>query len=878
MLVYLADQADLSAAAALGDWNARGAGVVAALQAQASQTQAPLLDALRARGLAPRPYWIVNAIAVRGDQALAEWLANLQAVGVVAPNRVHTLEMEPASAAPDGQASPAWGLARIGVPDVWAIWGVRGAGTVVANLDTGVTLTHTALLGSYRGWSPTGLSHDYNWFDAVGVPPAASPIDVDGHGTHTMGTLVGGPAGSYSALGVAPQAKWIAVRACLGLFCSDEALLQGAQWILAPTDLAGRAPRPDLRPHIVSNSWGKLGDDTWYVGYVTAWNAAGIFSAFAAGNSGLLAGCGSSTTPGNYSASFSVGATDSEDEIADFSSRGPAGDGLLKPDVAAPGVAVPSAWPDGSVELLNGTSMAAPHVAGLAALLWSANPTLIGDLPATKTILTSSAMPIPTAECGLGGAAVPNNVYGWGRVNARQAVAAARVDVPWLAVPPRVSLPAYGSKTVEIALDARQVSAPGVYTARILVARAGGLLPIPVTFAVLAAPSTTLLTGRLTDHWQGSGVYGTVLIDPGPLVQTDSAGHFTATLPLSSYRLTASAHGYLSAATAISLTRPSAANLALMPNLPHVQAATPSISATLAFGERAQVPIAIANLGTQLLSMTAQVPPLEWALEINGEPGAALFDLSAMPAISLTDDMVHPEPLSLGFEVPINGMVVSQLYLSSNGWVSALPPGSPAPWAHCFPSASVPRGTLAPFWTDLDPSAGGAVRAGPIDGETYVVSFESVPLWQEAPSPEAPAFTFQLVLKASGQVEYRYGTMGSPPAQWSVGMGFDGQRGQGLACYKSPTELGGKLWRMHNQPLPGLWLTSTPTSVTVAPGTATTITAVLSGFGHVAWQPGPFSGVLRLTTNDPSQPALDLAASVIAGPPPHTLRFPLLRR
>src|SRR5262249_8304067 len=155
------------------------------------------------------------------------------------------LALEPASSAPAGLDDPAWGIEQIGAPNVWSDWGVRGAGITVANLDTGVSYTHTALLHAYRGWSPSGVSHDYNWYDPAGDPPSPSPIDAAGHGTHTMGTMVGGPAGGYSDLGVAPTARWIAVRGCEGLFCEDDALIQGAQWLLAPTNLAGHDPRPD---------------------------------------------------------------------------------------------------------------------------------------------------------------------------------------------------------------------------------------------------------------------------------------------------------------------------------------------------------------------------------------------------------------------------------------------------------------------------------------------------------------------------------------------------------------------------------------------------------------------------------------------------------
>ena len=159
-------------------------------------------------------------------------------------------------------------------PQAWAL-GFDGTGIIVGSMDTGVRHTHEAVTARYRGIvapPDPGNIHDYNWYD--GYLASTTPIDQNGHGSHTMGTIVGGAAGGYSALGVAPGAKWIAARACAGLFCSDVALIKAAQWMLAPTNSAGTSPRPDLRPHIISNSWGKNGTDPWYLGYVTAWNAA----------------------------------------------------------------------------------------------------------------------------------------------------------------------------------------------------------------------------------------------------------------------------------------------------------------------------------------------------------------------------------------------------------------------------------------------------------------------------------------------------------------------------------------------------------------------------------------------------------------------------
>ncbi|HWH24306.1 MAG TPA: S8 family serine peptidase, partial [Candidatus Limnocylindria bacterium] len=308
-----------------------------------------------------------------------------------------------------------WGIDRIGAPQLWSL-GVTGTGIVVGNIDSGVQYDHPALVGQYRGrLSGGGYNHDFNWYDPTGTCTGA-PCDNNGHGTHTMGTIVGDD-GSTNQIGVAPGARWIAAKGCEGVSCSRTHLLKSAQWILAPCPIgtAPGAPACDAskRPHVVNNSWGGGPGNDWYLSMVNAWAAAGIMPVFANGNEGPA--CSTSGSPGDYGQSYSAGAFESSNEIAYFSSRGPSAFGGIKPDIAAPGANIRSSTPGGGYAAFDGTSMAAPHVAGAVALLWSASPPLRGDIGATRGLLDGAAIDVNQTTCG--GTAAKNNVWGEGRLD-----------------------------------------------------------------------------------------------------------------------------------------------------------------------------------------------------------------------------------------------------------------------------------------------------------------------------------------------------------------------------------------------------------------------------------------------------------------------------
>jgi len=211
--------------------------------------------------------------------------------------------------------------------------------------------------------------------------------------------------------------------------------LECFEFFFAPYPLGGNSRsdgRPDLAPHIVNNSWSCTGDEGCsgeeFLDAVKAMKVAGTMVVVAAGNEGP--GCGSvAEPPAIYSGEvLTVGAYNHyTKDIAYFSSFGPsAWNGKLAPNVVGPGIAVRSAVSTGtsSYDRKDGTSMAAPHVAGVVALLWSAKPELIGKIDETIEILQATAVPMKgkTSCPGFPGANIPNAVFGYGMVNAYNAV------------------------------------------------------------------------------------------------------------------------------------------------------------------------------------------------------------------------------------------------------------------------------------------------------------------------------------------------------------------------------------------------------------------------------------------------------------------------
>ena len=418
VVVSLRDHADLSGVTAPAR-PARLRTVVRTLRAVAERDQAPLttrLDQWRALGTVAsyQPLWVVNAVTVTATRPVIEAIAARSDVAAVTPDRI---DLVPSTTATGPN------LTTMRVPEVWD-QGDTGSGVVVATLDSGADLTHADLESRWRGGTDS-------WFDPYGQHPDL-PVDLSGHGTGTLGAIVGGDA-SGTAVGVAPGATWIAARVFddRGV-TTTTAVHQAFQWLLDPD----HDPATADAPQVVNASWSigsAPGCDLTFQPDVQALTTAGILPVFAAGNFGSAPG--SSVSPANYPESLAVGALAGADTVLGSSSRGPSTCGGRTgpyPDVVAPGQDILTTDRFGLYQVASGTSMAAPQVAGALALLLAAHPGLTADQQ--RDLVTRSAVDL--------GQPGNDGDTGHGRVDVRAAFDLATTPAPDFAV---TAHPTFGS-------------------------------------------------------------------------------------------------------------------------------------------------------------------------------------------------------------------------------------------------------------------------------------------------------------------------------------------------------------------------------------------------------------------------------------------------
>jgi len=439
VIVTLRDQVDAA------DYAGRRPALLAALRRTAARTQPEVLAQVDGP---VRRFWIVNGFALRATPAEIGVLAADPEVATVDLDRpVRVAEARTASVLqpfPDAGEGD-WGLEASGVRRAWQRFGVTGRDVRVGSIDTGVDAGHPDLRGKVVAWR-----------DFIGGAP--QPYDDNGHGTHTIGTMVGGRAGG-APIGVAPGARVVVAKAIADNGVGPgSALLAAAEWM---TDPDGDPATAD-QPVVVNNSWSADNpNDPWFRALIRRWLELGIVPVFAAGNSGP--GPRTIGSPAGYPEALAVGAVDEDVRLAPFSSEGPvdwtdldgtgpvAGTRFTKPDVVAPGVGITSSVGTGYLTF-SGTSMASPHVAGVVALMTEANPAVRGQ--AAADVIRGTAR-----DAGRAG---PDSRFGHGRLDAEAAVA--RVSGAAAASAPQTRLvrtPGRMTRRPVVAYDVRVQGAGG---------------------------------------------------------------------------------------------------------------------------------------------------------------------------------------------------------------------------------------------------------------------------------------------------------------------------------------------------------------------------------------------------------------------------------
>jgi hypothetical protein len=512
--------------------------------------------------------------------------------------------------------------------------------------------------------------------------------------------------------------------------------------MLAPTDLSGRNGRADLRPHIVNNSWGdSTGSNTFYAHTVNAWIASGIFPVFSNGNDGP--GCQTAGSPGDYTESYAVGAFDQADTIANFSSRGASRlTGGTKPNIAAPGVGIRSAVPGNDYAAFDGTSMAAPHVAGAIALLWSASSPLIGNINSTRSLLDQTAIDVNDTTCG--GTATNNNVWGQGKLDIYAAVTRSTRD------------------------------------------------------------TKGTLAGTITAQDNGAGILGATITAVGPAPQQDNfmtttaaTGSYSLRLPAGTYTLTVSAYGYhTQTITGVAVTSGATTtrNVALV-SVPRYTVSgtvrntlgTPLPGVTVSINAPIP-PVTTAANGTYTISgipqgayvLNAQPSrcngPASQSVTVNTATtvnlalsqhmdawgyGCQVAPFAFVPGttkLALTGDHAVKE-VALPFPVRFYGASYTKAYVSTNGFLNFVSAQTNAGNGK-IPDGGEPHAAIYPLWDDLEVDASAGVYTGvtgTAPNRQFIIEWRNIKFW----GWNDKRVTFETLLHENGTITFQYKDIGA---------------------------------------------------------------------------------------------------------------------
>jgi subtilisin family serine protease len=730
-------------------------------------------------------------------------------------------------------------------------WGVSTGdhGVIVGVIDTGCDYNHPDLAANI--WTNPGeipgnsIDDDNNGFvdDVHGYDfynNDGDPFDDNGHGTHVSGTIGGVGNNGVGVVGV----NWNVSIMCIKfLSAGGSGSTAGA---ISSVDYSVA-----MGVDLTSNSWGGGGFSQALMDAIAAADANEQLFIAAAGNSNT----NNDVTP-HYPSSYNVpniiavAATDRNDAKASFSSYG-----ATSVDLGAPGVDILSTLPGNSYGTLSGTSMATPHVSGVAALVRSLNPAI--PAAQVKQTILNHVDPKPS----MAGITVTG-----GRLNAFFSIATPDTDPPAAITDLATNNP--GSNTMGLSWTAvgddgmtgtatfyqvRYSTSPIDEMSWAAATRAGNEPnPGPAGAAEsmevrgLAADTSYYFAIKSFDEWG----------NPGPISNLASG-----------------------------TTQPP----------PTVSVTPTSVSRTLFTGQAADANITLSNAGVGTLDWSIPTPALGEPMSVppaplilgkddpdprfgdpvtegsggpdafgyrwsdSDEPGGPAFSWVEISGtgtpVAVTGDDATSAPIALSFNFPFYGNFFNSFRVSTNGFLS-FTSTSTAYSNQPLPNSGAPENLVAPFWDDLNPGAVQRIYFQDL-GTQAVVQWNAVP-----PYSGTGTYTFQAILDASGAITYQYLSMTGAVNSATVGI-QNAARTIGLQVAFNQTYIHDNL-AVRIAAIPQ-WLTASPTSGRLTAGQSVDINLHMDASGL---EGGTYPGVVNILNNDPNDPTatVDVSLHVVGAP------------
>ncbi len=895
-LVYLRDQVDLLAIdqrlyhkkASLEE---RAYTVITALQKKAAETQGNLINYLANREangdvFQYQSFWVANMLMIEAKPSVYQELMMRMDIAEMDLDAFLELERPVEVGESDegnGSETVEIGLRVIKAPQLWAM-GITGQGRLLMNIDTGVYPNHPAYWHKWRG---NFVPANQAWFDPGGG--TTTPSDCDGHGSHTIGTMVGRSTTTADTIGVAIDAQWIAAKTiCSSPHTSNS--IAAFQWAMNPD---GNPSTITDMPDAISCSWYDPNTTNecsgLYKQTLDAVEASGIAVVFSAGNNGPNAS--TITMPKNINTNevnvFAVGAIDAtlysggnNNPIASFSSRGPStcggtGSLLIKPEVSAPGVSVRSSGTATGYNQLSGTSMASPHVAGAIGLLKQFAPTLTGQQ--IKMALYNTAIDLGTAG--------EDNTYGKGLIDLVAAYMS--LGTPDTVPPTRI--------TDLAVVDPTSNSLRLTWTAP-LDTSMGGVVQYDIRWALSPITDTTSFYNATPLTYPGApGAAGT----PQQLIVTglnfSTTYHFAIRSKdaWGNWSLVSnSANGTTLAAPSIGVN-PLSMTKILLPQQTIIDSVT--ITNTAVNPSTLNFNIQLANntfpnkaISVQLIPKSINTegndgdkenPKEVGGISIEGQGGPDPFgyrwidsfepngpqyvwtDITTNPnAVNITNNFTPNkddgyQTIPLGITFPFYGTNYTTAYLSTNGFLSFTALTSSYFTNAAIPSTALPNNIIAAFWDDLDGRTQGTVHRL-TEGNKTTIQFTN---WQKYNA--TGSLTFQIVLFSSGRIMIYYNTMNAVLNSATVGVeNATGTVGLQVV-YNSNYVQNNMALKIEAAPE---WLLSNTYSGTLHSGNSV---AVQLTFKAEDFPMGNYSMDMVITSNSPTNPSITVPIQMLIAIP-----------